>query len=87
MRFGPHRPPPARYDVATMLTLTDEQQRDLRATLVSPDRPAEVLDPGDRRRYLRVPVEDLEALNDDVDRFRWSRAASRTLGHRLAEGA
>ena len=70
-----------------MLTLTTEQQRELRSAAPSPDDPAEVLDPADARRYRLVPADDYEAMADELDRLRWSRAAYRTLGRRLAEGA
>lgn len=68
-----------------VIELTTEQQRLIDD--VSNDQPMEVVDPRGRRRYILVPADEYEALQDDRDQAALARAAARNLASRLKEDA
>ena len=62
--------------------LTDNQQHEIDR---SREKPAQVVDPRSNQRYVLLPLEEYEALPDEQEQAALRRAATRTLGRRLAE--
>lgn len=65
------------------IELTAEQQRAMDDA--SKDQPMQVIDPRGRRRYILVPEDQYEAIEDDRDQAVMARAAARNLASRLRE--
>ena len=63
--------------------LTTNQQTEIDR---SHEKPAQVVDPRSKRRYVLVPLEEYEALRDEQEQAALRKASTRTLGRRLAEG-
>ena len=71
--------------MSMIIELTIEQQRLIDDA--SNDQPMEVIDPRGHRRYILVPADQYEAIQDDRDQAALARAAARNLASRLKEDA
>lgn len=65
-----------------MTTLTAEQLRELDQ---SPGSPLQVVDPRDSRKYVLIPIDEYEAMQDAQDQAALRRASLRNLSRRLGE--
>jgi hypothetical protein len=64
------------------IQLTEEQQKQLDD---SGARPAEVIDPRAKRRYVLVPAEEYDALRDDRDQAALRKSSLQNLSRRVTE--
>lgn len=66
-----------------MTTLTAEQLRELDQSRPSPPQ---VIDPRDSRKYVLIPMDEYQAMQDTRDQAALRRASLKNLSHRLNEG-
>jgi hypothetical protein len=66
-----------------VIELTKEQQRQIDDA--SRDQHMEVVDSRGRRRYILVPADEYDALQDDRDQAAMVRVSARNLASRLKE--
>jgi len=64
------------------IELTSEQQRQVDAAA---GKPTEVIDPRGRRRYLLVPADEYDAMQDDRDQSLLRQSSLHNLVSRLTE--
>jgi hypothetical protein len=67
-----------------MTTLTAEQLRELDQ---SRESPPQVVDPRDSRKYVLIPIDEYEAIQDTREQAALRRASLKNLSRRLSADA